>query len=196
MPVSLAIDQQTKQMYWADDKEGIHYSIESADLNGKNRRTLLRGIHHQPNSLTVSKDSIYWVDWGYKSVWKLPKNPAVDEEPKEITNFKSETPFGIVANYKIEDQTKGTTECDALTTLPQNNSAINDSFNIPTDAGLFCVHGMKVSGKLLCTCSPGYTGERCDISVCQNYCFQGDCSVDSEGLPKCRYNFFLLPISC
>lgn len=186
MPVSLAIDQRTKKMYWADDREGIHYSIESADLNGKNRKTLFVGIHHQPNALTVSKDSIYWVDWGYKSVWKLSKTPSVNEEPKDISNFKGETPFGIAANYKIEDQTAGTQECGELISLPQNNSAINDSFNIPTDAGLFCVHGMKVSGKSLCKCTPGYTGERCDISVCQNYCFQGDCSVSEEGLPKCR----------
>lgn len=188
MPVSLAIDQRTKKMYWADDREGIHFSIESADLNGKNRTKLFAGIHHQPNALTVSKDSIYWVDWGYKSVWQLPKTSVMDHEPREISTFKPETPFGIAANYNIEDQTEGSDECEALTSLPQDKSAINDAFTIPTDAGLFCVHGMKVNGKSLCKCTPGYTGERCDISVCQNYCFQGDCSVSAEGQPQCRCN--------
>ncbi|KAH9635374.1 hypothetical protein HF086_017623 [Spodoptera exigua] len=188
MPVSLAIDQQTKKMYWADDREGIHYSIESADLDGKNRKTLLTGIHHQPNTLTVSKDSIYWVDWGFKSVWQLPKNPPVDQEPVQISNFNNETPFGIAANYKIEDQIQGIEECEALGKLPQNKSEISDSFNIPKDVGLFCVHGTKVNGKLLCKCTLGYTGDRCDISVCQNYCFQGDCGVNDKGKPECRCN--------
>ncbi|KAJ8715955.1 hypothetical protein PYW08_013240 [Mythimna loreyi] len=188
MPISLAVDQRTKKIYWADDREGIHYSIESADLNGKNRTILLTGIQHQPNAITVSKDSIYWVDWAYHSVWQLPKNPAVDEEPRQYINFISETPFGIAANYNIEDQTEGSDACEALTSLPQNKSATDDFFNIPSDAGLFCVHGIKVNGKLLCKCTPGYTGERCDISVCQNYCFQGDCSVSDVGQPKCRCN--------
>lgn len=186
MPVSLGIDQHTKRIYWADDKEGIHYSIESADLNGKNRKTLLVGTHHQPNALSISNDSIYWVDWGYKSVWQLPKNSSKDTEPNEIIAFHNEIPFGIAANYQIKEQTEGNPDCGTLTSLSQNNSAINDSFNIPTDVGLFCVHGTKVNGKSLCICTPGYTGERCDISVCQNFCFQGDCSFDVDGKPKCR----------
>ncbi|XP_026745540.1 protein cueball-like, partial [Trichoplusia ni] len=188
MPVSLAIDQQTKQIYWADDKEGIHYSIETADLDGKNRRTLMVGTHHQPYALTVSKDSIYWVDWGYRSVWQLPKNPPMYSEPEEIKAFNNELPFGVVANYQIEDQTHGNPECENLSSLSQNNSVINDTFYIPTDVGLFCVHGIKVSGKPLCNCTVGYTGERCDISVCQNYCFQGDCSLTSDGQPTCNCN--------
>ncbi|CAH0584464.1 unnamed protein product [Chrysodeixis includens] len=188
MPISLAIDQRTKQIIWADDKEGIHYSIESADLNGKNRKTLLVGTHHQPNALTVSKDYIYWVDWGYKSVWQLPKDPPKDTEPQEITAFNNDLPFGIVANYKIEDQTRGDPECKELSSLSQNNSVINETFYIPSDVGLFCVHGIKVNGKSLCNCTPGYTGERCDISVCQNYCFQGDCSLTSGGQPTCNCN--------
>ncbi|XP_035444832.2 protein cueball isoform X1 [Spodoptera frugiperda] len=187
MPVSLAIDQQTKKLYWADDREGIHYSIESADLDGTNRKTLLTGIHHQPNTLTVSKDSIYWVDWGFKSVWQLPKNPPIEPEPVQISSFP-ENPFGIAANYKIEDQIQGIEECQALKSLPQNNTEISDSSNVPKDVGLFCVHGTKVNGKLLCKCTLGYTGDRCDISVCQNYCFQGDCGVNDKGKPECRCN--------
>nr|XP_049706836.1 protein cueball [Helicoverpa armigera] len=188
MPVALTIDQQTRKLYWADDREGIHYSIESSDLNGQDRKTLLLGIHHQPNALTVSKDSIYWVDWDYRSVWQISKYSEGETEPKQISNFNNEITFGIAANYKIEDQTRGIEECKELASLPRNDSTISDSINIPTDVGLFCVHGVKVNGKYVCKCTPGYTGERCDISVCQNYCFQGDCSVDAVGQPKCRCN--------
>ncbi|KAL0871733.1 hypothetical protein ABMA27_004239 [Loxostege sticticalis] len=184
MPVSIAIDQKTKKLYWADDKEGIHFSIESSDLEGKNRETLLKGVHHQPNALTVSKDSIYWVDWGYKYVWKLAKDKP-DSEPIEYLKFSNEVPFGIVANYQVADEIQGIPECETLSKLSQNKTAINDSFNIPKDRGLFCLHGVKVEGKLACKCSPGYTGDRCEISVCNNYCLEGDCSLTSEGEPTC-----------
>ncbi|CAH0398861.1 unnamed protein product [Chilo suppressalis] len=186
MPVSIAIDQRTKRLYWADDKEGIHYSIESSDLDGKDRKTLLMGTYHQPNALTISKDSVYWVDWGFRSVWKLPKDTPAEAEPSELLKFTNEVPFGIVANYKISDQIEGSNDCVELERLSQNRSAINDSFNIPKDIGLFCLHGVKMDGKLECKCSPGYTGERCEESVCHNFCFQGDCTLSSKGEPTCR----------
>lgn len=53
--------------------------------------------------------------------------------------------------------------------------------------GPFCVHGTKVFGQLHCKCTPGYIGERCDVSVCENYCFQGDCTFNDDGHPECRY---------
>ncbi|XP_039755453.1 protein cueball [Pararge aegeria] len=184
MPVSIAIDQRTKRLYWVDDKEGIHYSIESADLDGRNRQKILVGTYHQPNSLTVTKDNIYWVDWGFRSVWKLSKN-ASSAEPEEFFKFNNEVPFGIVSNYKIADQTDGVDECKTLTNLSQNNTAINDSIRIPQDVGLFCLHGVK-TGQLECKCSTGYIGDRCEISVCQNFCLNGDCSASSDGQPTCK----------
>ncbi|CAG9794022.1 unnamed protein product [Diatraea saccharalis] len=186
MPVSIAVDQRTKRLYWADDKEGIHYSIESSNLDGNDRKTVLSGTYHQPNTLTISKDSVYWVDWGFRSVWKLAKDASADVEPFELLKFSNEVPFGIVANYDISDQIEGSNDCAALQRLSQNKSAINDTFNIPRDIGLFCLHGVKLDGKLECKCSPGYTGERCEVSVCYNFCFQGDCTLSSEGQPMCR----------
>nr|XP_026499308.1 protein cueball [Vanessa tameamea] len=185
MPVSIAIDQRTKRLYWADDKEGIHYSIESSDLEGKDRKTRLVGTYHQPNALTVSKDNIYWVDWGFKSVWKLSKNAPPNTEPEELIAFNNEVPFGIVANYQIGDQTAGVTDCTVLAGLSENKTLINEAMNIPKDVGLFCLHGVK-TGISDCKCSPGFTGERCEISVCQNFCFNGDCSVNNKGQPECK----------
>lgn len=185
MPVSIAIDQQTRRLYWADDKEGIHYSIESSDLNGKDRKRILVGTYHQPNALTVSKDSIYWVDWGFKSVWKLSKTAPVNTEPEELIAFTNEVPFGIVANYKVVDQTANVDECKTLANLSENKALINESINIPQDVGLFCLHGVK-TGMSACKCSPGYTGERCEKSICQNFCFNGDCSVNNKGQPECK----------
>ncbi|XP_049874212.1 protein cueball isoform X2 [Pectinophora gossypiella] len=187
MPVSITIDQKARKIYWADDKEGIHYSIESADLDGKNQETVVLGTNHSPNALAVSKDNLYWIDWGYSKVWKLPKTTRESKdkvEPVQLFSFVG-TPFGIVANYSIADQTEGIEECQALHRLSVNQSVINDSFDIPTDAGVLCLHGVKVPGKSECKCSRGYTGERCEMSVCQNYCLHGECSVTPEGQAKC-----------
>ncbi|XP_028157866.1 protein cueball isoform X1 [Ostrinia furnacalis] len=183
MPVSIAIDQGTKRLYWADDKEGIHFSIESSNLEGKDRQTLLRGVQHQPNALTVSKDSIYWVDL-YKKIWKLAKDKN-NAEPFELLSFSHKAPFGVIANYQVSNEIEGIPECDALSRMSKNKTAINDSFNIPKDRGLFCLYGVKVEGKLACKCSPGYIGDRCEISVCSNYCLQGDCSLTPGGEPTC-----------
>lgn len=82
--------------------------------------------------------------------------------------------------------------------LPRNSSETNliaTEIEVP-----FTVYGMAinykiedqkdsavtVSGKSVCECAQGYTGERCEVSVCHNYCFRGDCSVSAEGQPKCR----------
>ncbi|OWR44498.1 protein cueball isoform X1 [Danaus plexippus] len=184
MPVSIAVDQRTKRLYWADDKEGIHYSIESSDLDGKDRSTIYAGTYHQPNTLTVSKNDVYWVDWGYKSVWRISKN-ATNTEPEELIKFSTEVPFGIVANYQVADQTEGVSGCEVLVKLQKNHSSVNDSINIPRDAGLFCLHGVK-TGIFDCKCSPGYIGDRCEISVCQNFCLNGDCTSNSEGKPQCK----------
>ncbi|CAG4962752.1 unnamed protein product [Colias eurytheme] len=184
MAVSIAVDQRTSKLYWADDKEGIHYAIETSNLDGSGRRKVLVGTYHQPNALAVSKDSIYWVDWGFKSVWKIDKDAPPYTDPEEIITFNNEVPFGIVANYDIADQTKGIAECKNLMEYAQNKSQINESFTIPTDAGLFCLHGVKNGTE--CKCSLGYSGDRCEVYLCENFCLNGECTVTSEGQPTCR----------
>ncbi|KAJ8708125.1 hypothetical protein PYW08_010491 [Mythimna loreyi] len=37
----------------------------------------------------------------------------------------------------------------------------------------------------ICRCNAGYTGYRCDVSVCHNYCLHGECSIIADK-PSCR----------
>ncbi|XP_063827818.1 protein cueball-like [Ostrinia nubilalis] len=122
MPVGLAIDQRTKRLYWADEKEGELFSIESSNLEGEDRQILLNGAHQRLNTLTVSKDWIYWVDWGYyNTVWKLAKDKE-NVEPMEVVTLSKNT-FGVVANYGIP-------ECETLPrTLPNKAARFNNSRN-------------------------------------------------------------------
>lgn len=34
IPLDIVIDQNAKRIYWADDKEGVYFKIESAALDG------------------------------------------------------------------------------------------------------------------------------------------------------------------
>lgn len=33
-----------------------------------------------------------------------------------------------------------------------------------------------------------FTGLYCEINLCHNYCFRGNCSINSDGLPTCKCN--------
>ncbi|GBP75689.1 Protein cueball [Eumeta japonica] len=186
MPINLEVEQGTGRLYWADDKEGIHYSIESCDLDGNNRRVHYQGIQHNPNALAVSKDHIFWTDWAFKSVWKLAKNADQEAEPTELVHYNYDPPFGVVARYDIDD-IQNVAECGALVRLYHNKTAISETLKgVSRNEGLFCLHGDKIVDKLACKCHPGYTGDRCEVGVCQQFCVNGECSVTDDGLPVCK----------
>ena len=49
--------------------------------------------------------------------------------------------------------------------------------------------GDTVSIKGECTCQPGFSGSRCEISKCHNYCMNdGECNLDSSNNPTCHCN--------
>lgn len=187
MPVSLTVDEQTRTLYWVDDREGIHYSVESSDLDGtdRSRRKLLTDTFHQPNKLTVSKDSLYWVDWGYHSVWKFPKVNGAEEDLEKVFEFYGQNPlpFDIVANYHIDVPTKVAPECRKLAALGQNKTPLNETFTSISRKEV--LHGEVVDGNSTCNCTPGFR-QRCEVTLCHNYCLNGDCTLTNEGQPMCR----------
>lgn len=192
---ALTIDPVKKKMYWIESsqKDETKYSILSADLNGKNIRTLYSsvtspgtvyaptGTVYAPTQLSVSKDFIYWGNRKNKFFWQLPSNPQPDTTVKPnnvLMDRHSRLGFqGIATNYEIEEHTQGIPNCK-VTDI--------DAVSVSTDVSLLCVNGTKASGESRCKCTKGYSGDRCNVSVCQNYCIHGNCVVSAEGLPKCR----------
>lgn len=185
-PISIAIDQRTKKLFWADDTAGANYAIESSNLDGSNRTKLIEGTDHRPIALSVSKDYLYWFDLDHKSLWRIPKEYSPHTKPEKYVMFRDKEAYGIASNYPIEDQTEGIPECHDLHDLLNNKPEISNIPEIPTDAGLFCVHGEKIDVNGPCKCASGYTGDRCDVHICQNYCFSGECSVTVDEKPQCR----------
>uniref|UniRef100_A0A8P4KAA0 EGF-like domain-containing protein n=1 Tax=Dicentrarchus labrax TaxID=13489 RepID=A0A8P4KAA0_DICLA len=73
-PNGLAIDMAGSQLLWAD----AHTErIESADLNGQNRRTLVTPVQH-PYGLTLLGPHIYWTDWQSRSIQRADKNTGTN----------------------------------------------------------------------------------------------------------------------
>lgn len=69
-PNGLTIDYTTNRMFWTDAK---HHVIESARLDGTERKKVIsKGLHH-PFAITVFEDLIYWTDWHFKSIFQTNK---------------------------------------------------------------------------------------------------------------------------
>ena len=196
---SLVIDQQTQKMYWFRPERTGFYKLYKADLNATRRVThdsiwyrlgyrKTKNFVNQPNVLTVSNKSLFMVEWCANcSAWEFSKKDIEFRQQKvfkPLFDLNNEVPVGIAANYKLSDQIQGIQECSTLRSLIRNDS---DSFKTASEyVEPLCVHGVKDDGQSLCNCTPGHTGERDDDSHCDNHCIQGNCSLNDEGLPKCR----------
>lgn len=65
----MAIDRPAGRLYWSDAK--IH-SIESSDLNGKDRRVVLKEVPY-PYGVVVVGLHVYWTDWKTKALHRADK---------------------------------------------------------------------------------------------------------------------------
>nr|XP_049706848.1 protein cueball isoform X2 [Helicoverpa armigera] len=186
-PYRLVIDPQIKQMFWIDMRhnETHNHQIKTAYLNGTNDMNIAYGNGNIPKALTVSSQFIYSVEQGLLiHIYKMQK-PNGDIHYVYESEPEGHPSLIIEAKYTLEEQTSGIQECEALTSLLQDNSENETSRRIISELeSLICVHGEKANATS-CTCAPGYIGERCDVSVCQNYCIHGTCSVSDEGEPSC-----------
>lgn len=68
-PNGLAIDRPAHRLYWNDGKLN---TIESSDLNGKNRKVIITDAPH-PYGLVVVGNHIYWTDWETQGLHRAEK---------------------------------------------------------------------------------------------------------------------------
>ncbi|KAJ8706693.1 hypothetical protein PYW07_012771 [Mythimna separata] len=192
--LSLAIDQETQRLYWIDyiiyiTANGGRISIESANLNGKNRTTLyiVRNASLS-SSLAVSKDFIYWQNYNDEGTWQLPKNSS-EHVARKLYSTPSVSDYHRVAtNYTIQEQIEGIQNCEALQNLIPNNSKPEPTALICQNS--YCLEGncsVNAGGQPTCSCKAGHSGERCEINTCHQYCLHnGVCSLNEEKEPVCQ----------
>lgn len=97
-PWSIVVDQRERKIYWSHEGEGIFYSIERADLDGQNRDIVIRSDHHQPVSLSLAGDKVFWIDLVGKNLYSLPKSNSNNVEPQNVKNFKNKNLIGVISN--------------------------------------------------------------------------------------------------
>ncbi|KAJ8707715.1 hypothetical protein PYW07_011392 [Mythimna separata] len=188
--ISLAIDQQTRKIYWAEknSENYDHVSIESASFNGNNRTTLYiaRNVKYI-NSLAISTDFIYWHDY-VDGLWQLPKNQKHLQAIKlySMSQTACSACHQIAANYTLKEQTEGIKSCDALRGLIPNDSKSASTVSI---CQYYCFQGecsVSAEGRPTCSCKAGYLGERCEVN-CHDYCLHGGvCFLNEENKRVCQ----------
>ncbi|KAJ8707822.1 hypothetical protein PYW07_011499 [Mythimna separata] len=188
--LSLAIDQQTQAIYWTQKTHSgdDHCSIEKANFNGKNRTTLyiVRNTRYA-FSLAVSKDFIYWQNYKEEGIWQLPKNKTSTATKLHSTSSSyCETCNRVATNYTIEEQIEGVKSCHALQALISRESNNGSTVSICQN---YCFQGeCSVSAEgPTCSCKTGYSGERCEVNACHDYCLHGGvCSLNEENKRVCQ----------
>jgi Low-density lipoprotein receptor repeat class B len=76
-PNGLTLDWPNGRIYWLDAKLK---TMESVQLNGKNRKTVLSDVLKHPYGIAVFEDRLYWSDWETKSIQSCNKFTGKDRE--------------------------------------------------------------------------------------------------------------------
>lgn len=71
----MAIDRPSGRLYWNDGKNHL---IESSDLNGQLRKTIVTDVPH-PYGLVVVGNHIYWTDWQTQALHRADKLNGTDQ---------------------------------------------------------------------------------------------------------------------
>lgn len=197
MPSGIVVDQYSKRLYWVDDRPGIQFSVESAELDGTDRLEITRKLYNVPFNLAVDESNIFWTDMQQNAIWRLSKNATVANEPEKVQNF-TDAPKGIVVrNHFLSSQSENP-ECKAVLNVIamalMTPKPSTDATKTPaTDAILqmipkhFCLNDGVVNPKTdLCICPNEFKGVHCEIPICHNYCIEGMCQISSTGYAQCE----------
>ncbi|KAH0815849.1 hypothetical protein GEV33_006942 [Tenebrio molitor] len=184
-PAGISIDYKSHRLFWADIKEGIYFSIESTNLEGKEREVVHEGTHSKPFGVAVDSDAVYWTDINNNVLWKISKDDT-DSVPTRLRHFK-EKPMGIIAKNV---QITSFPDCEELSkAVSSYNRSVSEVFKQETDAEdteeMICLNGGHMTDYNFCHCPRGFAGKFCEISLCHNYCVHGKCYSSSLGYPQC-----------
>lgn len=197
MPSGIVVDQYSKRIYWVDDHPGIQFSVESANLDGTERKELTRKTYSVPFNLAVDESDVFWTDVQQNAIWRISKNVSEGEEPQKVQNFTA-APKGIVARNHLLSSQEENPECkwvlNTIKTFLMTPKPTTDAIKAPTTDVVvqmipkhFCLNGGELNPMTdRCICSHEFKGAHCEIPICNNYCFEGACHISSTGYAQCE----------
>ncbi|KAG5889516.1 hypothetical protein JTB14_009003 [Gonioctena quinquepunctata] len=185
-PVGLAIDYKAQKLYWADSRTGtVAGRIESINLNGSGRNIVLERNTMEPFGLATDEEAIYFTDTNNNALYRFLKTQGPDEDPTKLKTF-SQKPMGLVANNNIILKQGDCKSLDAAIKEYKEPTPKNDISEKETDVIKECLNWGNLLGNY-CVCKRGFTGDRCENSICNSYfCLQGNCYLSSVGKPMCH----------
>lgn len=194
LPRGIVVDQFSERIFWVDDLVGEHFTVESANLDGSDRKTIVKDMFHSPFDVTVDESNIYWTDTQENAVWTVKKNASDHENvPVRIKNFTLwNSPKGIIRrNHFMTSQAKNP-DCKSVidmikTTVYPTTSTTTETF-VPLSNAQCLNNGRFDEKTKSCHCQIGYKGNLCEIPICYNYCIEGTCHVTSNGNTQCKCN--------
>lgn len=110
-----------------------------------------------------------------------------ETEPTTELFAPSTNASGISSNKVTTQQVPRSLDNNII--VKKNTSAVKNEGNSrsPPIEEIICLNGGKAVSKTECKCSRGFTGTKCERSLCDiNYCFKGDCYTSSLGFLQCK----------
>lgn len=182
-PLAVVVDSFNERFYWTDYTRGSSYKIESLSLNGTDKVTLVHGASKKPFGLTVDDNSIYFTDESDQKIFQINK---ITNQRTVVASIGKHIPRGIITknNFAIRDHVN--TKCqNALKTI-KRKIEIEKTKEQKHDTD-YCINGgSEISDDIKrCKCLEGFTGARCEIDMCKNYCLNGGSCVVKNGTAIC-----------
>ncbi|XP_073842085.1 low-density lipoprotein receptor repeat domain-containing protein cueball [Musca autumnalis] len=205
LPHGIVVDQLSDRIYWVVDQQGIHFTVESAKLDGTDRQIIVKGLDSTPSNLAVTKDLIFWTDQRHEAIWthtkeasekKVNRSEEVIEEvakPHIILRLQDK-PSGIIARTRYMSTLQQDEHCASVVNKIKRRIIDSVPISNPTATVTnetiskrdYCLNdGEYIPQSGICICKVGFVGARCETNECHNYCIHGTCTMSSTGQQKC-----------
>lgn len=186
LPRGIVVDQYSKRIIWLDDKNGHHFTVQSANLDGSDPKTIVRSIDNAPQDLTVDVSNVYWTDTQQMAVWSAPKNLFEQDTAVKVQRFNiSDEPYGIIArNHLLNARNDQLKECESVINGIKTTYTLENTTGFPIQQCLN--YGEWNPNTNICQCKHGFRGSHCEVADCFNYCIGGTCEISTAGDAQCK----------
>ena len=158
-PNGLAVDQITDRVYWADSKQDV---IESVDLEGGDRRTILTSHPKHPFSLAVFEDRLYWSDWETQEI--VSCNKFTGKEFRVEMKESGVRPMGLAIAHPLVQEATQQSPCSSSgcshvclpSSPPHNYRCACPQQMVLDSSGQICVDDPAVPRLLISTSASFY----------------------------------------